>query len=201
MGHRDRFTRNVPTPETLALYLNYNHETGDLTWSNHEGNPRKAGRPASRIGRVGGSGARHIKVLGRTFQAHEVVWALHTGQWPEFRVVARNGDLGDLRWANLDLKPAQCDWQTSPEARAILERQEREREENDPVYRERKRLRGEEIARKGYNPSDSGPDPKPTKGSKQPKPPRWVHPTFNYPGPTPPTPPTTEANQEVPFWV
>lgn len=98
-------------PSILPHLLTYNPETGDLRWRERpssmfchpkaaeDWNERFAGKPALTAIMVAGYRKGHL--LGRQVQAHRVVWALQTGQWPREQIDHINGDRSDLRFANL----------------------------------------------------------------------------------------------------
>ena len=61
-------------------------------------NARYAGLRAGWISRDGYVG---VKVCGRTFKAHRVIWAIHHGYWPDDQIDHINGDRTDNQLANL----------------------------------------------------------------------------------------------------
>lgn len=98
---------------TLRSLLDYNPETGDLTWKDRDRSAfknelsylrwkstyygRKAGSPIS-------SGYLAVKVggrKGRLFLAHRLIWLWMTGEWPADSIDHINHDRLDNRWANL----------------------------------------------------------------------------------------------------
>lgn len=67
------------TQEDLKELLNYNEETGLFTWIKDIGYKIKAGSVAGSKY----SGYVHIKIAGRNFRAHRLVWLYTYGVWPE----------------------------------------------------------------------------------------------------------------------
>lgn len=62
-------------------------------------NTKYAGREA--FTSCDSDGYRHGKILGFSFRAHRVIWAVKTGEWPKGEVDHINGDILDNRWENL----------------------------------------------------------------------------------------------------
>lgn len=95
------------TAELARRLLDYNPETGSLTWRMREGsdtgtltfNTIRAGKQA---GGVNHAGYTRITLNSREYYlAHRVIWLMMTGEWPEFEIDHINGDRRDNRWANL----------------------------------------------------------------------------------------------------
>lgn len=94
----------LPSPEQLRALLDYDQDTGVLTWK-----PRTRGwRPnwwnAMYAGTVAGTvtpgGPVAIKIHDQNYMAHRVIWAMVHGTWPEC-VIHRNRKLADNRLKNL----------------------------------------------------------------------------------------------------
>ena len=97
-------------PETLRELLDYDPETGDLTWRHRSmkyfkaerhrkaWNTRYAGKPAMR---TRDDGYRQVRILGKGFYGHRVAWAIHYGSWPESQIDHVNGVRDDNRVDNL----------------------------------------------------------------------------------------------------
>jgi hypothetical protein len=98
-------------PARLRELLELNPKTGQLTWrprpltdfpceqSGKTWNARYAGKPALTAVMSGGYLKGHV--LGRQYQAHRVVWAIHTGGWPATFIDHINGNRSDNSPENL----------------------------------------------------------------------------------------------------
>lgn len=94
-----------------ADLLDYYPETGALVWKHRDAkffvsskasaawNRRYAGKPAFTIRERYGCLAG--KILGKSYKAHRVVWAINYGSWPDGVIDHINGDPADNRLANL----------------------------------------------------------------------------------------------------
>jgi hypothetical protein len=99
-----------PTIDELRKLLEYDPETGSLTWKerprsmfkrdrHHEmWNTRYAGKQAR-----GKEGKRRysVKVVGSKIHLGRVCWALHNGDWPKGQVIFKNDDPADTRANNM----------------------------------------------------------------------------------------------------
>lgn len=106
----------LPSPETLRKLLDYNPETGGLTWNPRtpdlfnggkndpehvcaRWNSRLAGKPAFTAGN--GHGYFRGAIFNRKFSAARVIWAMETGAWPTGQIDHINGIRTDNRIKNL----------------------------------------------------------------------------------------------------
>lgn len=108
MAHED-----LLSPDQLRQLLGYDADTGHLTWlprpaetfscerSAKIWHTRFVGKPA--FTSLGRNGYRTGSCFGRTYNAHRVIWAIVTGEWPKGEVDHINHDRSDNRWANLRL--------------------------------------------------------------------------------------------------
>lgn len=93
----------LPSPELLRELLDYDPETGVLTWKRRIGkragsfNLRYAG---TRAGTLRSDGYIAVKVRNVIYAAHRIIWAMVHGEWPEC-VRHRNRDDADNRLSNL----------------------------------------------------------------------------------------------------
>lgn len=99
------------TPEILREFLDYNHETGCLTWKQRDvkwfaspaacqtWNARFAGKPA--FSTHAGRGYLSGEVFTVRFKAHRVAWAIYHGKWPSNEIDHINHDTSDNRIDNL----------------------------------------------------------------------------------------------------
>lgn len=102
--------KDLPDPELLRKLLRYEPETGKLFWRKRPPemfgrranflawNKRWAGKAAFTAYR---QGYHQGRVLSQNLVAHRVIWALHTGAWPEHQIDHINGNRADNRWRNL----------------------------------------------------------------------------------------------------
>lgn len=102
--------RNEATVEQVRQILDYNPETGVLTWKNKPRemfttdrqfktwNTRFAGKEAGNANGV--NGYRNVGVLGTLYLAHRIIWLHYYGEWPN-EVDHINHDRHDNRISNL----------------------------------------------------------------------------------------------------
>lgn len=108
--------QDLPSPETLRNLLNYDPDTGALTWKERpvemfEDGAYSAERRANRWNATyaGKPAFTHIDdnayhvggIHGRLYKAHRVAWAIYYGEWPRDQVDHRNGIRTDNRIKNL----------------------------------------------------------------------------------------------------
>ena len=103
--------KQILNPDELRNLLDYDPETGVLTWKPRPAsmfpderaasrwNARFAGRPA--FATVNGNGYLVGGIAGRMHKAHRVCWAILHGEWPTVEIDHENGDRTDNRNANL----------------------------------------------------------------------------------------------------
>ncbi|API52884.1 hypothetical protein BMW22_15775 [Rhizobium leguminosarum] len=108
-----------PSQELLRQLLDYDPVTGKLFWkirpaemfnagskftSQHNANTwntRYAGKEA--FASKNGHGYHQGSIFKRKYEAHRVIWAWMTGEWPP-TVDHENGDIENNRWRNLKAK-------------------------------------------------------------------------------------------------
>jgi len=79
--------------------LDYNSETGHLTWRVSRGGAARVGAVA---GGVGNDGYWRVAIDGKRFPAaHRVIWLIVYGRWPANELDHVNGDRTDNRLCNL----------------------------------------------------------------------------------------------------
>lgn len=100
--------RNDLTAEYVRSMVNYDPETGSVTWTQQSARDvRKSGRGRARP--VAGSVATTLKSSGYlvvrfnrvSYQAHRIAWLWMMGEWPPVLVDHRDRDRTNNAWANL----------------------------------------------------------------------------------------------------
>ena len=106
----------VLTPEVLRELIDYDPETGALTWKvrgpehfrcveqspEHAAkiwNSANAGKPA--LNYKGPDGYRVGAIFGRNVRSHRAAWAIHYGRWPEYGIDHESGVRDDNRIINM----------------------------------------------------------------------------------------------------
>jgi len=93
--------KELPPADVLRERLDYNPETGELSWKKHR-HPKRVGTIATCKTR---EGYHCLKINRERYYAHRVIWRLHTGEnLPEGMVIDHiNHDPSDNRISNLRL--------------------------------------------------------------------------------------------------
>ena len=89
----------LPTQKRLREVLDYDPETGILTWIMR----RRAVRVGAEAGRLNSHGYREVIVDRKFIGAHRAAWCWMTGEWPEIDIDHINRIRDDNRWCNLRL--------------------------------------------------------------------------------------------------
>lgn len=98
-----KLAKELPSLETLNEWLNYEPETGELTWKKRRstgGRIREVGDLATK---VGPRGYHRVVIGGEYYQAHRVCWSIYHQDLlqPDEILDHVNGDRSDNRLCNL----------------------------------------------------------------------------------------------------
>jgi hypothetical protein len=85
--------------EKMKEFIDYDPETGDMTWVKVLSNRAKAGDKCGR--NVDAKGYGRVCFDGKQYRAHRVAWALHYGSNPDGIIDHINGNRLDNRISNL----------------------------------------------------------------------------------------------------
>lgn len=85
--------------QELATLLDYNPETGSLTWKVQRSNRM----PGDKAGVVRNSGYAYVGFHSKRFLVHRIAWLMHYGELPTKLIDHRNHDRLDNRICNLRL--------------------------------------------------------------------------------------------------
>jgi Recombination endonuclease VII len=90
--------------EELSEVLNYDAQTGEITWRVSLTSRAKAGNSAGVWLKMhNGRSYLSITYRGRKMSAAQIAWALHTKEWPDRSIFYVDGDPTNLRLSNLKL--------------------------------------------------------------------------------------------------
>lgn len=81
----------------IPMVLDYDPETGVLTWKNH----KKAYLNGRRAGSLDRDGYLRVGLCKQKLYAHRIAWFLHFQKWPSCEIDHRNRDRSDNRISNL----------------------------------------------------------------------------------------------------
>jgi hypothetical protein len=89
--------------ERCQELLSYCAETGKLTWAcdRVSGQGRVNVHAGDIAGSIGRAGYRIVRIDGKNYRAHRVIWLMAHGDWPEYEIDHINGNRDDNRISNL----------------------------------------------------------------------------------------------------
>lgn len=88
----------LPSLDYLRTHLDYDPESGDLTWAYGRGGVSK-GKRAGHLNKK--QGMWQVMLERRSYLAHRLIWKLMTGEDPPSLIDHINHDPSDNRWENL----------------------------------------------------------------------------------------------------
>lgn len=92
------------TADELSEVLNYDPDTGSITWKVSLTSRAQAGNPAGVWLKMhNGRSYLSITYRGRKMSAAQVAWALHNGEWPDRSVFYIDNDPQNLKISNLKI--------------------------------------------------------------------------------------------------
>lgn len=89
------------TYERAAELLDYDPESGILTWIAKPSVTAHSVKVGAGAGSLSKDGYLRIRIDGKKYQAHRLAWLLHTGEFPPDQIDHINGIRTDNRIANL----------------------------------------------------------------------------------------------------
>lgn len=90
------------TAERARELLSYSLVSGKVYWLVNRRGPAKVGREAaSKLTGPNGKSHRRVKLDGKHYYTHRVIWLIITGEWPTGEVDHFNGDGLCNAWHNL----------------------------------------------------------------------------------------------------
>ncbi len=102
-------TNNDLTSDYVRECFSYNEEAGKLSWLHrprHHFNSDATykifiSKCADKIaGWVASDGYSNVRINGKAYRSHRIIWLVHYGEWPKF-IDHINGDISDNRLLNL----------------------------------------------------------------------------------------------------
>lgn len=92
-------TQTDLTLDQVNKVLTYDPISGILLWN--AGICIKGVRPSSRAGHIKKTGYRGIRLFGKLYLEHRLIWFIQTGAFPTGEIDHINQDRSDNSWANL----------------------------------------------------------------------------------------------------
>ena len=92
------------THDEVCEVLAYDEATGTLTWKHTRGRI-VAGSVAGTVKKD--CGYREVKLFGKAYRAHRLIWFIVKKEWPPEEIDHKNGSRDDNKWENLRLATKQ----------------------------------------------------------------------------------------------
>jgi hypothetical protein len=87
------------TQSDFKEILDYNPETVEFTWKKALGTRAKAGDVAGHVHKA--QGYHQIKIAGKQYKTHRLVWLFETGEWPKNHIDHMDGNRLNNHISNL----------------------------------------------------------------------------------------------------
>jgi hypothetical protein len=101
--------KRLPTTEEIRALFDYDPDSGELRWKKREGShPRARAFNTKYAGRQTGcqstGGYLQVRIDGRLYSVHRIIWQWMTGEWPgSYGVDHKDGDPSNNKFNNLRL--------------------------------------------------------------------------------------------------
>ena len=91
-------SHNDLSPEFIREIFSYEKDTGILRWKTCFTKRIQIGKA---VGWIDEQGRIKIRIFGKDYMAHRLIWVWMTGKWPEYEIDHRDEVKSNNRWKNL----------------------------------------------------------------------------------------------------